>query len=157
MKSYLLVLLLFVANVSLSQSDKLLVVKNTESQREISFKQGDVIKVWTEESHYKGKIEIVDNQSIKVGQDKLNLEDIVTFKGAKLGRKITGSIIAGVPSGFTMVIAILAITGDIELGGVILGAGGFFVSLVAVPVGLSVALSKKKHVDNEKYSLKITE
>lgn len=155
MKSYILLLLLFVANVALSQSDKLLVVKNSKSQREVYFKEGEIIKVWTEESHYKGKLEIIDNVSIKVGGDKLNLEEIITFKGTHNYNKIIGSVVAGVPSGFTMVIAILAITGDIELGGVIVGVGGFFVSLVAVPVGLYVALSKKKHIDSKQYSIKI--
>lgn len=158
----LLALLLFVLSTEVvtgqNTHTSYLILKDSKFKTELYFEGNQSIRVWTSDgAKHVGQLTILGENLIQVGSDKIELSEIVVFKSATKSRKIIGGIMAfGPPVATGIVVGIGVISwGELGIGHLIIAAVGVGVTVVLGPIGAAIGLSKKKDIDEERYSLSI--
>lgn len=89
LKIFLLMMLTFAVLNTWGQQ-KELIAFNTKKQKEKVFKENKKIKVYTINNMiYKGKYEVIDNQTIKIKKQAIQLNEIEKIYSLNLAREIT--------------------------------------------------------------------
>ncbi|MFT5819829.1 MAG: hypothetical protein ACI8ZM_001054 [Crocinitomix sp.] len=158
----LLTLLLFIVSTQVgmgnTESNSFLILKDNKRNKKHYFSENQKIKVWTsDEQKYAGRLTILNDSTISVGDDEIEISEITLFKATTRNRRIIGGVVALAPvvaTGVTVGV-IMGIEGGFELGSVIYGAAGTAVCAVLGPIGAIIGISKKKNIDEERYSLSV--
>ena len=153
-----LFLFIFSSEIVTGQNAPYLILKESKFQTEQYFEGNQSIRVWTsEKDKHVGKLTILNDSLIQVGSDEIKISKIIAFKSATKNRKIIGGIIGFAPVVATGVAVgvVMSSEGGFELGSVIFAAFGSVVCVVLAPIGTAIGLSKKKKIDEQRYSLSI--
>ena len=141
------VLFLGLPSTALSQDDskKYLVISSNYSDVEQKVQEGLKIKVWTASAEIEGKFQLIDEKQIQIDQTNIKLDEIVAIKAKSRRQKVIGGVVTAISP--TIIVTFTALVlGDVidELGGLIWGVVGSSVSTALIPVGLGIALGRKK-------------
>lgn len=128
-KLFLLFSLIIATSLLYGQNDKLVLKKQNRSKQKI-IESNKTIKVITNSGYkVRGEFQVVDDKSIAIGFDTIQLADIKNIRYKSIGGIITGSVV-GV-TGFTQVIGGVGII-------IVTSSEGFFVAIIGLTLGIPV-------------------
>lgn len=143
-----LALLILFSSVSVGQNcdGKKLVLYNSETAKTKTICEGQRIRIWCNDTLYKGAFYVSNDSTIIMSADTISLDNIDEIRCAEKNKRAIGHGLIWINAGLGGTIGILAGVKD-DLGLLVVAVGVGFVGAIQLPFAIALIAGKKTEIN----------